>query len=136
MDSRHSSFLRVVTQQSHWGGALRDDLKNGCKCSDSKVRKVLEGRENILHTSLRPPPSSHVEFSLALGCLVRTTIREENQRLLSAWLLEVEVFMSRHKVRSIVFAATFLLIILNLFCLFCSVKSRMLVKFCLQNCHP
>ena len=110
-------------------------LKTAANVVIVKFVKYLRGAK-IRHTSLRPPPSSHVEFSLALGCLVRTTIREENQRLLSAWLLEVEVFMSRHKVRSIVFAATFLLIILNLFCLFCSVKSRMLVKFCLQNCHP
>ena len=72
-------------------------LKTAAKVVIVKFVKYLRGAK-IRHTSLRPPPSSHVEFSLALGCLVRTTIREENQRLLSAWLLEVEVFMSRHKV--------------------------------------
>ena len=136
MDSRHSSLLRVVTHHSHWGGALRDDPKNGCEGRHTKVRKILErARKFATLPSARHLPRTW-QFSLALGCLVRSTIPEAKWRLLLAWLLEVEGSLSRHKVRSIVFAATFPLIVLNLFCLFCSVKSRMLVTFCLQNCHP
>ena len=65
MDSRYSSLLRVVTQQSHWGGALRDDPKNGFDVRDSKVR---EGAARHLLCTW--------QFSLALGYLVRTTIPE------------------------------------------------------------
>ena len=68
MDSRHSSLLRVVTQQSHWGGALRDDPKNGCDVRDSKVREILKGAARHLLCTW--------QFSLALGYLVRTTIPE------------------------------------------------------------
>ena len=78
MDSRHSSLLRVVTQQSHWGGALRDDPKNGCDGRDSKVREILEGARKFATLPFARHLPRKWQFSLALGCLVCTTIREEN----------------------------------------------------------
>ena len=136
MDSGHSSLLRVVTQHPHWGGGERcaTTLKTAAKVGIVKFVKYSSARENSPHF---PPPVTFLasgNFHPRLDVSFAQLSLRQNRDY--SWLLEVEGSLSRHKMRSIAFAATFLLIVLNLFCLFCSVKSRMLVKFCLQNCHP
>ena len=70
MDSRHS-LLRVVTQQLHWGGALRDDPKNGYEGRDSKVREILEGARKFATLLFARHFPRTWQFSLAFNLVPR-----------------------------------------------------------------
>ena len=87
-------------------------LKTAAKVRIVKFVKYLRARENSPHF---PPPATflargnfHSRLDVSCAQLSMRKIKDYSR------LLEVERFMSRHKVMFIVFAAIFLLIFLNL----------------------